>query len=249
MLYSFVDEAYERSSYCIGGEAEAVTESVLALAQDALARVDFREFAGSHPTLGAVDHVAVNPLDASLETAATAARRIAERLGGEAGVPTLLYGAAHTDGRTLAATRRMTSYFRTTAPAPGDVADVAFDAGPSSVDPRVGMACVGAVNHVLNYNVVLDTTDGAAAKRVAAAVRTRGDGDDRLPCVEALALAHEGRFEVACNLLDVETTPPEKVLARITAAASKESIDVHKEYHIGLTRPQMRDALGSPGVH
>ena len=248
VLYNFVDEAYERSSYCIGGEPEAVAESVVALTRDALGRIDFREFNGTHPTLGTVDHVAVNSLDgASLGAAAAAARVIAERLGAEARLPTLLYGAAHADGRSLAATRRLTPYFRSTDPS--DVAAFAgpFDAGPAAVDPAVGVACVGACAHVLNYNVVLATADAAAAKRVASAVRSRGPADarGRLPAVEALALAHEGQYEVACNLLDVETTPPEAVLERVAAAARDVGVAVDRSYHIGLTRAEIAAALAA----
>ena len=244
LLYHFKDEAYERSSYCIGGAPEAVAESVVALTRDALARVDFRDFRGSHPTLGVMDHVAVNSLDAAtIGVAAAAARTIARRLGDEARLPTLLYGAARPDGRTLAATRRLTPYFETTDPAAVVRIAAPFDAGPATVDPAVGVATIGAVAHVLNFNVVLATGDAAVAKRISSAVRTRGGGPDALPHVEALALAHDGQYEVACNLTDVEVTPPAAVLERISRAAAAAGVAVDRSYHIGLTRAEIAAKL------
>ena len=73
LLYNYVDQAYGRSSYCVGGAPRAVAETVVALATDAIARVDVRAAAGTHPQIGAVDHVAVNPLGDDLETAAATA--------------------------------------------------------------------------------------------------------------------------------------------------------------------------------
>ncbi|KAH8052265.1 formimidoyltetrahydrofolate cyclodeaminase [Aureococcus anophagefferens] len=201
LLYHFKDEAYERSSYCIGGAPEAVAESVVALTRDALARVDFRDFRGSHPTLGVMDHVAVNSLDAA------------------------------TIGTTDPA-----AVVRIAAP---------FDAGPATVDPAVGVATIGAVAHVLNFNVVLATGDAAVAKRISNAVRTRGGGPDALPHVEALALAHDGQYEVACNLTDVEVTPPAAVLERISRAAAAAGVAVDRSYHIGLTRAEIAAKLAA----
>lgn len=237
LLYNYVDTTYERSSYCVGGEPAAVAAAVVALAKDALGRIDLRDLRGSHPTIGVVDHVAVNPLGDDLAGAAATARAIAGGLADD--LPALFYGAARDDGRGLAATRRLTAYFGADGPAP------AFDAGPAAVDPKRGVLCVGAVQHVLNYNVLLGTADGAAAKRVAAAIRARGGGPLALDRVEAMALAHDGGYEVACNLLDAETTPPARVLAAIEAAAAVENVAVAGAYHIGMTKAEMRAELAA----
>lgn len=217
VLSHFVDTFYERSSFCIGGLDDEVRAAVVAVAKSAFARLDLRRHSGSHPTLGIVDHISVNPiLDTTLEEAGSTAKEIAWGLG----VPVLLYGAARPDGRSLAATRRLTPYFGK---------DRWPDVG--AIDPRVGLCCCGAAPHVLNYNVKLDTDSKEIATRVAAQIRSGA--------VEALALRHSSRFEIACNLLDVAVAPPDVVLQQVEAAARRDGVAVDHGYVIGLTREDM----------
>lgn len=56
------------------------------------------------------------------------------------------------------------------------------------MDPSKGIATVGAVPFVVNYNVLLRADDLQLARRIARAVSSRGGG---LPCVEAMALPHD----------------------------------------------------------
>lgn len=219
VLSHFVDVFYERSSFCIGGLDEDVRGAIVAVAQSAVARLDFRRHSGSHPALGVVDHVSVNPvLDTTLEEAGSLARNIASGLE----MPVLLYGAAEDQGRSLKATRRMTPYFGT---------------GPDvNVDPRVGLCCCGAVPHVLNYNVKLATDDVAKAKRITAQIR-------QTDAVEALALRHNDFIEVACNLLDVTKAPPDLVFDQVQRAAQREGVAVDHAYVIGLTLPDINTEM------
>ena len=62
------------------------------------------------------------------------------------------------------------------------------DFGPSTLDPRHGIAVVGACPWVVNFNVLLRTKDMQGASSIAKAVSSRGGG---LDCVEAMALQHE----------------------------------------------------------
>ena len=67
--------------------------------------------------------------------------------------------------------------------------------GPRVVDPCRGIATVGAVPWVVNYNVLLDTGDMALARRIARAVSSRGGG---VACVEAMALPHTAGESACC---------------------------------------------------
>lgn len=62
------------------------------------------------------------------------------------------------------------------------------DFGPADVDPRRGIATIGAVPWVVNYNVMLKTEDMKLARRIARSISSRGGG---LPAVEAMALPHQ----------------------------------------------------------
>lgn len=250
LLSHFVDAAYERSSYCIGGSAAAVETAVVSVANDALDRVSMLSHGGTHPALGVVDHVSVNPVgETTLAEAAHVARSVATRLSKR--IPIMLYGAAREDGRSLAETRRLTrSYFSYDRDQVSRLGEIELDLGPKQVDPSLGLCCCGATTHVLNYNIQLHA--GATrdqAKAIAASVRSRGCGcgaveEDRLIGVEALALQHaDGIFEVACNLLDVGKSPPDLVLARATACAARLGVRVERDYTIGLTMDQIRAVL------
>jgi len=246
LLSHFVDAAYKRCSYCVGGPG--TSEAIIALAMDALERIDLRMHIGSHPRLGVVDHVSCHPLgSATMEDAVHTAHTIANALSTK--IPVLLYGGAHEHGRTLAETRRLTSYFQ-------DLTNVRLeikpDLGPHIINPSLGLLCCGAVPHVLNYNIQLSSDCPiATAKKIASAIRTRQSehddpflkGNRRLLGVEALALHHDNQIEIACNLLDADTTPPSAVLDRVTRAALHYGTEVTNHYVIGRTKAELFNDL------
>ena len=61
------------------------------------------------------------------------------------------------------------------------------DLGPAEVDPRSGVALIGAVPWVTNYNVALRSCDMAAARGIARSLSERGGG---IAGVQAMALPH-----------------------------------------------------------
>ena len=239
LLSTFEDAAYGRSSYCFGGAPQDVQKAVVGVALNAFERLDMRTHRGSHPTLGVVDHVSVFPLGSTpMVDAVETARAIGADLASQ--VPILFYGKIN--DRSLAETRRQTSYF-----SPGKDISLQVEAdlnGPQT--DKLGVCLVGATQHVLNYNVEV-SGDIKAARRIAKAIRAKDGG---LPGVEALALPKlqqdnngENSFEIACNLLDVDRSPPSAVLAEITAAANTEHITVLRDYVIGPTKHQMLQDL------
>jgi glutamate formiminotransferase len=138
---------------------------------------------------------------------------------GELAVPVLLYGAAHGEGRTLADIRRACGYFkgaqRGRFEGSGDVVlpgSLRPDYGPAQVDPSRGLATVGAVPWVVNYNVLLGSADMAAARAIARAVSGRGGG---LRHVEAMALPHEAGEQSPCCPRPTTSMPPQ--LAALSA--------------------------------
>ena len=90
------------------------------------------------------------------------------------------------------------------------------------------------VPFVLNYNVRLATADIAIGRAIARGVRAKDGG---LAKVEALALHHKGGMvEVACNLLEVATTPPCAVMQRVQELAAEHGVEVDSGYVIGRTQ-------------
>lgn len=74
------------------------------------------------------------------------------------------------------------------------------DFGPSHVDPRVGVATVGAGPWVVNCNVPLNTPNLATARDIARRVSERGGG---LPLVEAMGLPHGTGEILPCPVISI----------------------------------------------
>ncbi|GFZ12907.1 folic acid binding [Actinidia rufa] len=68
---------------------------------------------GSHPQLGVLDHICFHTLGCtSMDQTAGIAKSLAADIGSTLQVPTFLYGAAHTEGRTSDSIRRELGYFK-----------------------------------------------------------------------------------------------------------------------------------------
>lgn len=248
----FVDTPYHRSNFTLLSQTPTgLASAAVTLAHAALQAVDLRTHEASHPRLGAVDHISCHPLvpgPAGMALAVQAARSIAQQLGtGAAAVPVFLYGEAHPQHAALADVRRALGYFADAKTgqwagaleAPGTL-PIAPSFGPAVPADASGVCCVGAVPWVLNYNILLDTHDMAAAKQAARAVSQRAGG---LPSVQAMALQHAEGVEVACNLLDVERVPPEAVEAAVGEAAAAVGVGVVRSYRIGKSPQQLEEML------
>jgi len=177
---------------------------------------------GVHPRIGAADVVPFVPIaDITLAECAVIATRVAERIWHELGVPVFLYEAAARDE-----SRRRLEVLRS----PSFRGEPDFGQGRH---PTAGAAIVGARRFLVAWNVNLDSTDLAAAREIARAVRASSGG---LPCVKSLGLElrSRGQVQVSVNLTDFETTPLHVVFERIRAEAQKRGIRIAGSELIGL---------------
>jgi glutamate formiminotransferase len=163
----FVDEPYNRTNLTLVGRSmPQLAAAAVGLARAALAALDLRQHAATHPRLGTVDHISCHPLPltagASAATAGAAgqatpaeeqqaaaaalAQAIARQLGaGPLALPVFTYGKAHPQQRPLDAVRRQLGYFQGAAAGawqgglqlPAGQADVGAAAG--AADPASQM--------------------------------------------------------------------------------------------------------------
>ncbi|BDA46386.1 probable formimidoyltransferase-cyclodeaminase [Coccomyxa sp. Obi] len=247
LVHTFIDKPYNRTGFTLASPGpQQLARTAVHLARAALAAIDLRLHSASHPRLGVVDHISCHPLGtgATLSSATEAARLIGAQLGeGELAVPVFLYGSAHKNQQSLADIRRACGYFKGSKQgafhgASGIIIPPGLqpDYGPEHLDPSRGLATVGAVPFVVNYNVLLKTDDMQLSRQIARAVSSRGGG---LPSVEAMALPHEGGVEIACNLLDAATSSPEAVGAAVQQHALKHGIVVGDAYMTGRTPEEL----------
>jgi len=239
------DPDHHRSVFTLAGDAGALEESLLAGAARALELIDLRVHEGVHPRVGAVDVVPLVPLRAGeLEAAKRAARRVAARLGEELGLPVFLYGEVGAGRRPAFFRRGGLDELRRRI----EAGELVPDAGPRHVDPRVGVALVGARKPLIAYNVELAEAGVAVAREIAAAVRESSGG---MPGVQAigLRLPRSGRVQVSMNIVDLDRAPLHEVVRRVEREAALRGARIEGYELVGLVPARVLEeaaAAGSP---
>jgi glutamate formiminotransferase len=228
-VHSDVD--HNRSVFTLVGDDDALVDALVSGVECARDLIDLRRHAGVHPRIGAADVVPVVPLrPADLERARAAALRVAERVGGELGLPVFLYGEAG-DGRGPA-------FFRRGGPeelqARIDAGELTPDYGPARLDPGAGGVIVGARRPLIAFNVNLAggaTVDDARA--IAAVVRERGGG---FPGVRALGLElpRAGKAQVSMNVEDWEAAALHDIVAAVEREARARGVEIEGSELVGL---------------
>lgn len=227
------DPDHNRSVFTLAGAPDDVLAAAHALADVALAEIDMRTHHGEHPRLGAVDVVPFVPISGiTMEECVALATRFGREVGEKHGVPVYFYANAATrpERTKLGDIRNKVQY-------EGLAAAMATthvpDAGPARFNERSGGMVVGARPFLIAFNIELDTTDLALAKRIAKEIRESSGG---LPAVQALgfALTDPARVQVSMNLLDFRRTSLATVWREVAARAAAAGVTVLRGELIGL---------------
>jgi glutamate formiminotransferase len=232
------DPDHNRAVYTFAGQGDGTLEASFRSAEVALAEIDLRTHQGVHPRIGAVDVIPFVPLwNATMEACVALARRLAERLATQLGLPVYLYGAAAVDPTRTLATIRRGGFERLRT----EIARSPWrpDYGPDQVHPRGGAVAIGAREILIAFNVDLETADLGVAREIAAAVRESSGG---LPAVQAMGVLLPSRklVQVSMNLLDYHRTSPLTALHRVETEAARHGVAVAAGELIGCAP---RDAL------
>lgn len=159
------------------GTPEEVVETAVAVIAKAKELIDMRNHHGDHPRFGATDVCPLVPVsNITMEETAQYARKLAERVGNELGVPVYCYeNAAFEEKRRNLASCRQGEY-----EALKDrigTAEWKPDFGPTVFDESVaksGATAVGARDFLIAVNYNLNTTSTRRANAIAFDVREKG---------------------------------------------------------------------------
>lgn len=169
--------ATNRTVVTFVGEPEAVIEAAFQAVKKASEVIDMRYHKGEHPRFGATDVCPLVPVAGiTMEETVVYARRLAERIGNELGIPVYCYeNAAFTEERRNLANNRSGEY----EGLPKKLADQHWkpDFGPAEFNEKVattGATAVGARDFLVAYNVNLNTTSTRRANAVAFDIREKG---------------------------------------------------------------------------
>ncbi len=233
VVYAEADPAHNRLDTTVLGSREAVAASALAGARVAVDLIDLNLHKGGHPRMGAVDVIPFMPVrGVTMDECVDLARAFGEELARALDLPVYLYDRAALDPSraSLADVRR--GEFE------GLRSDVALgqrlpDFGPHALG-RAGATAVGARKPLVAFNVYLDGTDEAAAKRIAGAVRESGGG---LPAVRAIGFAvpeRDGVVTVSMNLVDHDVTGLREAYDAVARLAGAEGMAITDSEIVGL---------------
>ena len=158
------------------GPPETVGEAAFQLIKKAAELIDMRNHRGEHPRMGATDVCPFVPVSGvSMEECVEIARKLAERVGNELGIPGYLYESAalSVERQNLATCRKGQYEGLAKLETPGCKPDF----GPAvwnEQTQRSGATAIGARDFLIAYNINLNTTSSRRANAIAFDIRESG---------------------------------------------------------------------------
>lgn len=258
-------KATNRTVITFVGEPEPVIEAAYRLIKKAQELIDMRTHSGEHPRFGATDVCPLVPIAGiTMEETATYARKLAERVGKELGIPVYCYEfAASEEKRRNLANNRSGEYEGLAA----KLKDPAWkpDHGPAAFTDSVarsGATAIGARNFLVAYNVNLNTTSTRRANAIAFDIREAGrvkrEGDPltgkvvndakgepikipgKLKAVKGIGwfIEEYGIAQLSLNLTDITVTPVHVAFDEACKSAEERGIRVTGSELVGLIPKQ-----------
>jgi glutamate formiminotransferase / formiminotetrahydrofolate cyclodeaminase len=167
-------KATNRTVVTLVGTPDAVVEAAFQAIKKASEIIDMRKHNGAHPRMGATDVCPFVPIsNITMEETVVYARKLAERVGKELGIPVYCYeNAAFNEERINLATCRAGEY----EGLPKKLKDPHWkpDFGPAEFNASAGATAVGARDFLVAYNINLNTTSVRRANAVAFDIREKG---------------------------------------------------------------------------
>lgn len=266
-------EATNRTVVTFVGEPEAVVEAAFRAVKKAGEVIDMRHHHGEHPRIGATDVLPLVPVSGiMLEECAQLARKLAERIATETGIPCYCYEAA-----ALKPERRNLAVCRAGEyeAIPEKLADPAkapdFGARPYDESiARTGCTVVGARDFLIAVNFNLNTTSTRRANAIAFDVREKGrperignpiTGEIRrdengkpvmipgtLKGTKAIGwyIKEYGIAQVSMNITDINATPLHAAFDEVCRCAEARGVRVTGTEIVGLVPER---ALIDAGKH
>ena len=178
VLHIDCGEAANRTVITFVGHPHAVVESAFRMVKRAGELIDMRMHQGEHPRIGATDVLPLIPLkNITLAECAELARRLAERIYKELGIPTYCYEAsAYLPEHVNLADCRRGEYEGLRDKMLDPVMRPDFGGGEYTLQAaRSGATVVGARNFLIAVNFNLDTASREVASAIASRVRASGE--------------------------------------------------------------------------
>jgi len=229
------------------GSPETVSEAAFLAVKKASEVIDMSKHHGAHPRMGATDVCPFVPVSGiSMEETVLVARKVADRIGNELGIPVYCYeNAAFKEERKNLANCRSGEYEGLRK----KLSDPAWkpDFGPAVFNERSGATAVGARDFLVAFNVNLNTTSTRRANSIAYDVRekgrkVRGENEEdisvpgTLKSVKAIGwfIKEYGIAQISMNLTNISVTPVHIAFDEVCRKADARGMRVTGSELVGL---------------
>ncbi len=227
------DGDHNRSVLTVAGDPLALQDAMVALAWEAMERIDLRRHKGVHPRIGALDLVPIVALTPDeLPMACELATGIAQRIGEELALPVFRYGAIASDPDRSRPHDFRRGGLDALAAAVED-GQITPDDGPRRIHATAGAVMVGAREPLIAWNVWMPDATLDQVRAIAARVRESGGGPTGIRAL-GLYLAEPGVAQVSMNLEDFRRTPPAVAVAAVRREAERLGIEAGDSELVGL---------------
>ncbi|HOU02215.1 MAG TPA: glutamate formimidoyltransferase [Bacteroidales bacterium] len=229
------------------GDPDAVTEAAFLAVKKASEIIDMSKHHGEHPRMGATDVCPLVPVSGiTMEETVVYARKLAERIGNELGIPVYCYeNAALEEKRRNLANCRAGEYEGLKE----KLCDPVWkpDFGPAIFNARSGATAVGARDFLVAFNINLNTTSTRRANAIAYDVREKGrnvkneKGEEisvpgTLKSVKAIGwyIEEYGIAQISMNLTNISVTPVHIAFDEVCRKADARGVRVTGSELVGL---------------
>lgn len=231
VLDARADPDHNRLVVTMVGEPDACFNAAFAGIKTAAKLIDMDKHSGEHPRIGATDVVPFVPISGiTLEDCAELAKKLAEKVSNELGIPTYLYEAAATrpDRVNLANIRKgqyegLKEEIKTNP-------DRKPDFGPSEL-PKAGATVIGAREFLIAYNIYLNTDNVEIAKRIGVNIRHKNGG---FRYVKSMGFDTKPYVQVSMNLTNYRETPMHMVVETVRREAARYGVMVTETEVYGM---------------
>ncbi len=261
--------AANRTVFTFVGSPKGVEEAAINAIRVAAERIDMSVHSGEHPRMGATDVCPFVPVQGiTLEECAELARRVAERVYTELGIPTYLYEAAASAPHRKRLPDLRKGEYEALQSKMGDP-KWGPDFGGEWTDSvaKSGATVIGARPFLIAWNINLNTNNQRKAEKIAATIRDKGAyvrdsngelarGEDGKPYRSPGLFRHlnaigwtideYGHCQISCNVLDFTQVGLHTIYDAVRSLALESGVVVTGSELVGLIP---LEALLSAGRH
>ena len=227
------DQSHNRVVVSFVGEPQAVKKAAFMACAKATELIDMEKHTGEHPRMGATDVIPFVPLkEVTMEECVELARSLGKEIAEKLNIPVFLYeeAAIIPERKSLPQVRK--------GQYEGLKIEISNperhpDFGPAKMHPSAGAVVVGARQHLIAFNINLNTSDVGIAKKIANNIREVKGG---YKFCRAMGVMIEERnvAQVTINMINYEGTPLHRVFETVKSEAARYGVSIIGSELVGM---------------